>query len=255
MNQVERELTGQVAVVTGASRGIGRALALELAAAGARLVLVARSQAGLAETAAGVAAQGSEALSLPCDLAQLSAHGRLVDQAWEWQGRVDAWINNAGVDVLTGMAASWSFERKLEALWEVDVRGTLSLARLAGKRMQAAGSGCILNIGWDRAEHGMEGDSGELFAAIKGAVMAFTRSLARSLAPQVRVNCLAPGWIRTAWGEQASAAWQERARRESLLARWGTPLDVARAARFLVSPAAAFITGQVIAVNGGLRQT
>ncbi len=255
MNHVERELTGQVAVVTGASRGIGRALALELAAAGARLVLVARSQSGLAETAAGVAAQGSDALSLPCDVACLAAHGRLVDQAWEWQGRVDAWINNAGVDVLTGPAASWSFERKLEALWEVDVRGTLSLSRLAGKRMQAAGSGCIVNIGWDRAEHGMEGDSGELFATIKGAVMAFTRSLARSLAPQVRVNCLAPGWIRTAWGEQASPAWQERARRESLLARWGTPLDVARAARFLVSPAAAFITGQVLAVNGGLRQT
>lgn len=255
MSQVERELDGEVAVVTGASRGIGRAVALELAAAGARLVLVARSPDGLAETAEGVTSAGSEALCLPCDVARTADHPRLVEQAWAWQGRVDAWINNAGVDVLTGAAAGWSFERKLEALWEVDVRGTLSLSRLAGRRMQAAGRGCIVNMGWDRAEHGMEGDSGELFAAIKGAVMAFTRSLARSLAPQVRVNCLAPGWIRTAWGEQASPAWQDRARREALLARWGTPLDVARVARFLVSPAAAFITGQVIAVNGGLRQT
>jgi 3-oxoacyl-[acyl-carrier protein] reductase len=85
--------------------------------------------------------------------------------------------------------------------------------------------------------------------------MAFSRSLARSLAPEVRVNCVAPGWIKTAWGEQASDYWQQRAVRESLLGRWGTPEDVAAAVRFLVSPAAGFITGQVIAVNGGLRQS
>jgi 3-oxoacyl-[acyl-carrier protein] reductase len=97
----------------------------------------------------------------------------------------------------------------------------------------------------------MEGDSGELFAATKGAIMAFTRSLALSLAPTVRVNALAPGWIKTAWGESASAAWQVRALRETPLARWGTPDDVAHAARFLVSPDAAFLTGQVLRVNGG----
>ena len=83
--------------------------------------------------------------------------------------------------------------------------------------------------------------------------MAFSQSLAQSLAPRVRVNCLAPGWIKTAWGEQASDSWQQRAVREALLERWGTPQDVATAARFLVSPAAAFITGQVIPVNGGFR--
>ena len=113
----------------------------------------------------------------------------------------------------------------------------------------------ILNMGWDQADVGMGGDSGEMFAAVKGAVMAFTRSLARSLAPHVRVNCLAPGWIRTAWSETASDYWQRRARRESLLQRWGTPEDVAATARFLVSPAASFITGEVIAVNGGRRWT
>jgi 3-oxoacyl-[acyl-carrier protein] reductase len=106
-------------------------------------------------------------------------------------------------------------------------------------------------MGWDQAETGMEGDSGELFAAGKGAVMAFTKSLARSLAPQVRVNCLAPGWIRTAWGSEASAQWQQRAVREAPLARWGTPEDVAATALWLASPAASFITGQVIRVNGG----
>ena len=108
-----------------------------------------------------------------------------------------------------------------------------------------------MNMGWDGAQRGMAGPSGELFAAVKGAVMAFTRSLALSLAPEVRVNCLAPGWIKTAWGQQASASWQERACRESALGRWGTAEDVARVARFLVSESAAFVTGQVIEVNGG----
>ena len=117
--------------------------------------------------------------------------------------------------------------------------------------MKAQGGGSIVTMGWDQAETGMEGDSGELFAATKGAIMAFTRSLALSLAPTVRVNALAPGWIKTAWGETASAAWQERVLRETPLARWGTPEDVARAARFLVGPGAAFLTGQVVRVNGG----
>ena len=120
--------------------------------------------------------------------------------------------------------------------------------------MKALGRGTIINLGWDQVEVGMAGDSGELFAAAKGAVMAFSRSLAQSLAPQVRVNCLAPGWIKTAWGQSASQAWQDRARGESLLDRWGTPEDVARVARFLASPAAEFITGQVLNVNGGLRR-
>ncbi len=121
--------------------------------------------------------------------------------------------------------------------------------------MQQAGGGVLLNMGWDQAQLGMSGDSGEMFATVKGAVMAFTQSLARSLAPTVRVNCLAPGWIRTQWGQQASDFWQQRAEQESLLARWGTPADVARVAHFLVSPAAAFVNGQVIPVNGGLQQS
>ena len=81
--------------------------------------------------------------------------------------------------------------------------------------------------------------------------MAFSRSLAVSLAPEVRVNCLAPGWIRTTWGEQASDAWQKRAVDETPLGRWGAPEDVAAVARFLVSPAAAFVTGQSVRINGG----
>src|SRR5262249_9385074 len=115
----------------------------------------------------------------------------------------------------------------------------------------ARGSGLILNVGWDQADTGLEGDSGQLFGATKAAVMAFSKSLALSLAPEVRVNCLAPGWVRTAWGEGASSGWQERVLRETPLRRWGTPHDVAAAARWLASPWADYITGQVIRVNGG----
>ena len=101
----------------------------------------------------------------------------------------------------------------------------------------------------------MAGDSGELFSAIKGAVTAFSKSLAQSLAPRVRVNCVAPGWIKTAWGDQASEYWQQRACQESLLRRWGLPEDIAAAAKYLVSPAAGFVTGQVLAVNGGFHRS
>ena len=106
-------------------------------------------------------------------------------------------------------------------------------------------------MGWDQAETGMEGDSGELFAATKGAVLAFTRSLSLSLAPEVRVNAVSPGWIKTAWGESASTPWQERVLRETPLARWGSPEDVAGACRFLVGPGSRFLTGQILRVNGG----
>lgn len=249
------ELENCLAVVTGSSGGIGRAIALELAVAGADVLVHARrNRQGAQETVENIRSMGRQANLVLADLSETAGQDELLEQAWQWRGRVDIWINNAGADVLTGEAAAWPFDRKLEQLWKVDVVAALRLSRAAGGRMKAAGGGVILNIGWDQAEIGMAGDSGELFAATKGSVMAFSNSLAASLAPRVRVNCLAPGWIKTAWGEGASQGWQERARRESLLDRWGTPEDVARCARFLVSPAAAFITGQTVAVNGGLRR-
>lgn len=251
-----RELAGATAVVTGSSSGIGRAIALELALAGAAVVVHARKSRDAAEAVADeIRAAGSQALAMLADLAEPSQHDVFVERAWEWRSGVEIWVNNAGADVLTGEAARWPFQRKLAALWQVDVLATVCLGRLAGRRMKAAGRGVIVNIGWDGAARGMAGDSGEMFAAAKGAVMAFTRSLAQSLAPEVRVNCLAPGWIKTAWGERASAAWQERARRESLRSRWGTPEDIARAARFLVSPAADFVTGQILEINGGFNHS
>lgn len=247
-------LRTQTAVVTGSSSGIGRAIAIELARAGASVLVHGyRNAVGAQRVAEEIRAQGVAAEVVLCDLADPATHENLVERAWAWHGQVHVWVNNAGVDVLTGEAAGWTFEQKLHALWQVDVLATVRLARLVGRRMKAVGTGVILNMGWDAAERGMAGASGELFSAAKGAVMAFTRSLAQSLAPEVRVNCLAPGWIRTAWGQGASAYWDRRARGESLRRRWGTPEDVARVARFLASREADFITGQVIAINGGFR--
>jgi 3-oxoacyl-[acyl-carrier protein] reductase len=184
------------------------------------------------------------------DLSDPAEQDRLVEAAWAWRP-IDIWVNDAGVDVLTGPAAKWSFEDKLEALWKVDVVASLRLSREAGRRMRERGAGVIINMGWDQVETGMAGDSGEMFTAIKGAVMSATRSLAKSLAPHVRVNCIAPGWIRTDWGEQASPEWQERAKRDALVARWGSPEEVARVVCFLASPAASFVNGQIIPINGG----
>jgi 3-oxoacyl-[acyl-carrier protein] reductase len=247
-------LPGQIAVVTGASGGIGRGIALELAKTGVDVIVHGHRHAQAAQSLVEEIQQlGCSAVVQLADLANPLARREFAQTAWQWGDRIDIWINCAGADVLTGEAAQGSFEQKLTALWQVDVLATVDLSRMIGERMKSRGKGVILNIGWDQAEQGMAGDSGQMFAAVKGAVMAFSRSLAQSLAPEVRVNCLAPGWIRTAWAARASEYWQERAVRQSLRGRWGTPDDVARAAVFLASPAADFITGQIIPINGGFR--
>ena len=139
-------------------------------------------------------------------------------------------------------AADWSFEEKLAALWKVDVVATLRLSRAIGKRMRERGHGVILNIGWDQAETGMAGDSGEIFAAVKGAVMAATRSLAKTLAPEVRVNCIAPGGFEPIGVIKRPMNGRNVRSANRCSARWGEPEDVARVACFLVSPAASSST-------------
>ncbi len=256
-----RVLAGQRALVTGSTSGIGQAIAGALALAGADVLVHRRSadsqqeqgihQEQADQVAQSLRRQGVRSEAILADLRDREACANLIERAWKaWDG-LDILINNAGADTLTGPAASWSFEDKLESLWKVDVRATVHLGREIGRRMHERGRGVILNMGWDQADTGMEGESGQLFGLTKAAVHGFSKSLALTLAPQVRVNCLAPGWIKTAWGAKASASWQERVLRETPLARWGLPQDVAATAVWLVSPAAEFISGQVVRVNGG----
>jgi 3-oxoacyl-[acyl-carrier protein] reductase len=109
----------------------------------------------------------------------------------------------------------------------------------------------VVFIGWDQAPHGMEGDAGQMFAPVKAGVMAFAASLAQHVAPHVRVNTIAPGWIQTAWGASTRGYWQDRAKQQSLMHRWGTPEDVARAVVYVTDPKNSFLNGQTINVNGG----
>lgn len=241
-----------MAVVTGSSSGIGRAIALELARAGADVVVHAnRSTAAAADVAQEIERGGRRSKVVLADLSRRDALGAFVEESFGALGSADIWVNNAGADILTGSGSRRSFEEKLDTLLAVDLVATVHLSRDVGSRMKANRGGVILNMGWDQAERGMEGESGELFATAKGAVMCFTRSLALSLAPDVRVNCLAPGWIRTAWGRDATPEWEARAIQETPAGRWGEPEDVAALARFLVSPAASFLTGQTVRANGG----
>jgi 3-oxoacyl-[acyl-carrier protein] reductase len=161
------------------------------------------------------------------------------------------WVNNAGADILTGESSRWPVERKLEALVELDLKGTIRCSRLVGPQLRAGG--CIINIGWDHATlNGMAGEEAQLFAAVKAGVLGFSKSLARSLAPDVRVNVLCPGWIETAYGRAMPGELHARVRERTPLGRWGTPEDVAGAAVWLASPQAAFVTGQAINLNGGV---
>ena len=246
------DLTGKRAIVTGASSGIGRAIALEFAHAGANVVVHFAKSRDAAEAVALEARQlGVRSETIAADFSRGERLKAFVGEvASVWNG-VDVWVQNAGADLLTGDAVKLDYDEKLERLLDVDVRAGMLLAKHAGELMRKSGGGSIITIGWDQSDRGMAGDSGEPFSAAKNAIMGFSRSLAMSLAPTVRVNCIAPGWIKTAWGEAASESWQQRVLSETPLQRWGRPEDIAKLARFLVSDDAAYITGQVVNCNGG----
>jgi 3-oxoacyl-[acyl-carrier protein] reductase len=205
------------------------------------------------EVAEAIAAGGDRALVAQADLGTREACERLVAQARDELGRLDVWVNNAGADVLTGEAAAWDWERKLDTLLAVDLKGTVACSYAAGDLMRRQdGGGTILNMSWDHVTTGMAGDDPQLFSAVKGGVLAFSKSLARALAPEVRVNVLSPGWIETSFGEQVDREFHRSVAQDTPLGRWGRPQDVADAALYLASPEAAFVTGQAINVNGGV---
>jgi 3-oxoacyl-[acyl-carrier protein] reductase len=246
-------LDGLRAVVTGASSGIGQAIAEALAARGASVLITYRESKDAArEVAEGIAARGGEACIARADLSSRTGCEALVAGAVERLGRVDTWVNNAGADVLTGEVASSDWEHKLDLLLAVDVKGTIACCRAAVSAMRGQPrGGSIINMSWDHVTAGMRGENPELFSAVKGAVLSYSKSLARSVAPELRVNVLCPGWIETSFGRDVDRSFYRSVAESIPLCRWGTPQDVAAAAVYLASPEAAFVTGQAINVNGG----
>jgi 3-oxoacyl-[acyl-carrier protein] reductase len=249
-----RRLDGARAVVTGASSGIGAAIAEAFGGAGATVLVTHRdSEDRASEVAERIAGRGGRALVTQADLSTRGACETLVGEAWERLGGLDVWVNNAGADVLTGEADDWEWERKLDLLLAVDLKGTVTCSYTAGTVMREQPSGgTILNMSWDHVTAGMAGENPELFSAVKGGVLAFSKSLARRLAPKVRVNILCPGWIETRFAREADRDFHRSVAETTPLARWGRPEDVAATALWLVSPEAGFVTGQAININGGV---
>ena len=251
---MSESLAGRGVLVTGGSSGIGRALALAMARAGADVAVTYRSNRGGAEAVAReIEALGRKACVQPLDLADEPAIDRLGLTVRAALGRLDVWINNAGADILTGAGAALSTAQKLDLLLAVDLRGTILASWAAARFFDGQKSGgVIINMSWDHVVSGMAGTNPQMYAAVKGGIASFSRGLARTVAPEVRVNVLAPGWIETAFGEGLDPGVYRSVADSTPLRRWGTPDDVAGAAVFLASPAAAFITGQTIMIGGGV---
>jgi 3-oxoacyl-[acyl-carrier protein] reductase len=245
-------LDGKIVVVTGASSGIGQALALGCAREGADLAITYRgNEAGARETAAQIIGLGRRAQVTRVDISRDADVEALAQAVAGEFGHVDAWINNAGADILTGSGGRLTLREKLDLLLAVDVRGTI-VASWAAAKMMAERGGVILNVSWDHVGFGMAGENPILYSAAKGAIMSFSKSLARQVAPRVRVNILAPGFIETAFGEQADSTWRREVEARTPLRRWGAPDDLVGAALFLASDESRFVTGQMIMVNGGV---
>jgi 3-oxoacyl-[acyl-carrier protein] reductase len=248
-------LANKVVLVTGASSGIGRAIALRCAAAGADVAVTYRkNRDGAAATAREIAALGRRAEVIEADVSRERDVAALAARAGALFPRIDVWVNNAGADILTGEGGTLSRLEKLDLVLAVDLRGTVMASWAAVDLLRRHGGGTIINMAWDHvvAGAGMEGENPGVYAAAKGGVLSFSKSLARDVAPDIRVNVLAPGFIETAFGAQADPRWRRRVVEMTPLARWGTPDDVAHAAVFLASDEAGFLTGQTIMVNGGV---
>jgi len=192
-------LAGKRMVVTGASSGIGRGVAVRCAAEGAAVVIVyRRSHAAAAAVVDEITGRGGVACAVAADVAEPAQIPGLIATACKQLGGIDTWCNFAGADILTGEGARDSDQVKLKRLLDTDLRGTMLCAwAVADALTQSRGS--IINMSWDLALRGMGGRNPEMFAAVKAGVTGFTRALARSLAPAVRVNEIAPGWIETSF--------------------------------------------------------
>jgi 3-oxoacyl-[acyl-carrier protein] reductase len=247
--QPEADLTGRRALVVGASRGIGRAVAVALAHAGADVVGAARSEEGLRAAGDDVRGLGRGFLPVACDIADVAAARDLVREAHEWGGRLDVLVNVAGIVGET--VPPDVTQEDWDAVLAVNLRGAFFLAQEAGQRMLTGHGGAIVNI----ASVAGELSTGPQlpYQISKAGMLQLTRGLAHLWAPKVRVNSVSPGFVLTemneAWlADQANRAWVEE---RTLLGRLGAPSEVAAAVAFLASPAAAYVTGENFRIDGG----
>ena len=243
-------LGGQVVLVTGSSRGLGRAMAVALARAGADVIVNGREAAGCAAVLREVESHGRRALALPADLGDRAQVESLVARAIAWQGRLDVLVNNAGIIRRTPAAehsdADW------DAVLRVNLDGVFTAARAAGRHMLARGSGRIINVASLLSFFG--GVTVPGYAASKGAIAQLTKALSNEWAGRgVRVNAIAPGYMRT---DNTAALQSDAARSREIesripAGRWGEPGDLEGAVVFLASAASNYVSGHLLTVDGG----
>jgi 3-oxoacyl-[acyl-carrier protein] reductase len=247
---VQLGLEGKGVVVTGGSRGIGRAIALAFADEGARVAICARGAEALEETADVLRARGTEVFAETCDVSHARALDAFLDRARAGLGRVDCLVNNASVLAVPDDEEGW--RRAID----VDLMASVRASWKVVPWLEAAGGGAIVHV--SSTLGGFEADLGPpAYATVKGALVAHANMLAVALAPRnIRVNCVAPGAIEFpggAWAamREGAAEIYERVRSTIPFGRLGTPQEVANAVVFLASDAASWITGVALAVDGG----
>jgi 3-oxoacyl-[acyl-carrier protein] reductase len=245
-----RELDGRVALVTGGSRGIGAAIATELGAAGAVVAVnYARNAEAAEAVCAAVREAGGTAHALEADVATAAGAGGLVERVEGDVGPLDILVNNAGItrdNLIVKLA-----DEDWRAVVDTNLAGAFFTCRAAARPMMRRRRGAIVNM---TSIVGLHGNAGQTnYAASKAGLVGLTKSLAKELGSRgVRVNAIAPGYISTELTDALPDAAREAILAQTPLRRLGDPADVARAVRFLVSDASAFVTGAVLAVDGGL---
>ena len=249
-----KRLKNKIAVITGASSGIGADISELFASEGADVVVNYLSSKEKAEIVVkNIESLGRQALAIQADMSDKKAIDQLVKEVIEKFGKIDIWINNAGADILTGDYANANTHEKLEKLTETDLKGTINACWSVAEVMHKQQNGVIVNMGWDLSIHGFKGVNPQIFASTKSGVLGFTRSFAKTAGPSIRVNMVAPGWVKTTFAEKhmEKSFYQERLA-EIPLGRFGTPRDIAKTVLFLASDESSYMAGESINVNGGL---